>query len=131
MIHRLQLLENNVKELATLKNRYGLHDVKADKTKEWALRYGFLESVQIVIDISCHLVSKYNLGNPATYAECIELLRQFDYIDEALASKLAGMIGLRNILAHEYVTVEAEKLYGLLDNIGDFKEFIERIKGYV
>src|SRR3990172_12699318 len=118
MFHRLQLLEDNVKQLAALRNRYGLHDIKADKTKEWALRYGFLESVQIVIDISCHLVSKYNLGNPASYAECIELLKKFNYIDETLASKLAGMIGLRNILAHEYVTVEAEKLYALLDNLG-------------
>jgi len=95
------------------------------------LRYGLLETIQIVIDISCYLVSRDNLGNPATYTECIELLQRFEYLDRGLAEKLNGMIGLRNILVHEYLAVEREKLYHLLEDIGDFEEFAIRIQRFL
>lgn len=131
MIERLKILENNVKELHVFKNRFRIVDILSDKSKEWALRYGFLETIQIVIDISCHLVAKYNLGNPASYSECIDLLKKYEYIDEHLADKLFGMIGLRNILVHEYIFVEAEKLYNLLDNVQDFKEFVDKIRDFI
>jgi len=36
------------------------------------------------------------------------------------------MVGLRNILVHEYLAVEREKLYRLLEDIGDFKEFCNK-----
>lgn len=131
MIERLKILENNVKELQAFKKRFSLVDIRSDKSREWALRYGFLETIQIVIDVSCHLVVKYNLGNPASYSDCIDLLKRHEYIDEQLADKLFGMIGLRNILVHEYIIVEAEKLYYLLNNVDDFKEFADKIWEFV
>ncbi len=79
MLEKLKLLENNVKELLEFKKRFSLKDVLSDKTKEWALRYGFLETIQIIIDVACYMASKYNLGNPTTYSECIDLLRKYGY----------------------------------------------------
>jgi uncharacterized protein YutE (UPF0331/DUF86 family) len=131
MLERLKLLENNVKELSSLKEKVSPTDIRSDKTKEWALRYGLLESVQLVIDISCHLVSKYNLGNPQNYSECIELLKINDYLDNSIAAKLSAMVGLRNILVHEYIIVDLDKLYGLLDNIADFRTFAEAVQKHV
>lgn len=58
-------------------------------------------------------------------------MKKYEYIDEDLASRLIGMVGLRNILVHEYISVEQEKLYSLLDRIDDFKGFIEKIKDFV
>jgi uncharacterized protein YutE (UPF0331/DUF86 family) len=131
MHDRLKILEENLSELALFKKNHTLEEIKNTKTTGWALRYGFLESIQIVIDIACHLVSEYNLGNPETYSECIELLRKYDYIDENLEEKLVGMTGLRNILAHEYVNVKIEKLYGFLDHLDDMRDFIQQIKGHI
>lgn len=128
MHDRLKLLEENVSELALFKKKYAIEDLKKTKTTGWALRYGFLESIQIVIDIACHLVSKYNLGNPEMYSECIELLRKFNHIDQNLEEKLIGMVGLRNILAHEYTTVKVERLYNLLDQLDDIREFIRQVR---
>lgn len=41
--------------------------VLADDHVQWALRYGLLEAIQMVIDIACHLVSTRNLGTPSRY----------------------------------------------------------------
>lgn len=131
MLERLKLLENNIKGLSDLKSRYTLKDIQADKSREWALRYGLIETIQIVIDISCHLVSRYNLGNPSSYSECIELLEGSGYIDEELTTRLLGMVGLRNLLIHEYIVIDLEKLYNLLDRIGDFSEFAEKVNEVV
>jgi len=38
------------------------------------------------------------------------------------------MIGLRNILVHDYVIIDIEKLYQLLDSLSDFKKFAEEVK---
>ena len=131
MLERVKLLEENVKELSSFKERFSSGEIKNDKTKEWALRYGFLETIQLVIDISCHLVSKYNLGNPKNYSECIDLLKKHDYVDGDLALKLTAMTGLRNILVHEYINVDTDKLYGLLDSVSDFKEFVNCIQSHI
>ncbi len=131
MLERLKLLEGNINELMSLKKKFTLKEVREDKTKEWALRYGLLETIQAVIDISCYLVSKYNLGNPASYSECIELLGKFNYIDDELTTKLMGMTGLRNLLIHEYLIIEVDKLYALLDDIGDINMFAQKINKMV
>lgn len=99
-LRRLKQLENNISELKDIKQKYSVTNIKRDKKKEWALRYGLLESIQVIIDISCHLVVQQNLGNAETYADCIALLSKFDYINQDLADKLIAMTGLRNILVH-------------------------------
>ncbi len=131
MLERLKLLEENINELMAFRKKYTLKDVQEDKAREWALRYGLLETIQAVIDISCHLVSKYNLGNPASYSECIELLGKFNYIDNELIIKLTGMVGLRNLLIHEYMIIEVNKLYDLLNDVGDFNKFAQKISEMV
>lgn len=131
MHERLKQLEKNVAELKKIKDRHQEEDIQKDIQKEWALRYGLLESIQIVIDISCHLVVHQNLGNADTYAECIELLYRFDYLDESLKKRLIKMTGLRNILVHEYVKIDAGRLYHLLHQLDDFKAFAMSIKKHL
>jgi uncharacterized protein YutE (UPF0331/DUF86 family) len=128
MLEKLKLLEENITQLLAFRTTTSLDDIRENRSKEWALRYGFLETIQIAIDISCHLVSKYNLGNPSTYSECVELLGKFKYIDQDLMLKLLAMVGLRNLLIHEYIVIDKEKLYALLNEIDDFKDFAQRIK---
>ena len=89
------------------------------------------ESIQIVIDLSCHLTTKYNLGNPKTYSECIEFLMKAKYISKQLADVMISMVGLRNILIHEYVSIDLQKLFSLLNNLKDFGTFANEIKDLI
>lgn len=131
MNKRLQILETNVAELRKIKAEYSVADIRRDKTREWALRYGLLESIQIVIDIACHIVVHHNLGNTETYAGCLRLLEQFDVIDEQLADDLTGMAGLRNILVHEYVAVDVDRLYSMLDKLEGFTAFADAVSTHL
>lgn len=50
------------------------------------------------------------------------------YIPEDLGKRLINMIGLRNLLVHEYMKINLSRLYEFLNNVGDFREFIYYIE---
>lgn len=131
MLQRLEVLEENIHTLKKLQKAYSLEDIKKNRLDEWSLRYGIFESIQVVIDIACHLVSKYNLGSAKSYVACIEILQKYAYIDERLAKSLVAAVGLRNLLIHEYIQIDVEKLYGFLEYVDDFSRFIKSVREYV
>ncbi len=132
MYSRIELLENNIIELEKMKVQLEHEsDLFQKKPNEWSLRYGLLESIQIIIDIACHIVGKYNLGNPNSYGNCVELLVKFNYIDESLGKNIRSMIKLRNLLAHEYTLIDVKKLSSYLVLLEDFRNFIRSVSGYL
>lgn len=128
MLNRLQNLEENVVYLRKMREQFSAQTLHENKFDEWALRYGIFESIQIVIDIACHLSSKYNLGVSTTYAQCIENLQRSRFISSELAKQLIGAIGLRNMLIHEYVKIDVERLLGFLALHEDFSAFALAVK---
>ncbi|HSD64676.1 MAG TPA: DUF86 domain-containing protein [Ignavibacteriaceae bacterium] len=128
MIDKLIRLEENLKALKTIKDKYTLQDILSDKVDEWGLRYGFFESIQIIIDLACHIAAQKNLGTPKNYSECISFLIMNNYIKKDLGEKIIKMIGLRNIIIHDYGIIDIEKLYGYLDELDDLSNFIYEIR---
>ncbi len=128
---KLKQLEENIAILQEIKDEMSLEDISRSRRYEWELRYGLFESIQIVIDIACKVSSYYNLGNPENYRECIQLLGKFNYIQALHVKTFTAMIGLRNLLIHEYATIETEKLYQFLEHIDDFKIFIVEIESSI
>ena len=131
MLERLEQLEENIARLKLFRSQKSVEDIQKNPFDEWALRYGLFESIQIVIDLACHLVGKYNLGATKSYSECIERLERYGYIDQNLSKKLIAAIGLRNLLIHEYIKIDQEKLYSFLDHIDNFGAFIQSIESYI
>jgi len=128
MLERLAKLEENIARLREFRRTRTPERLQEDPFEEWALRYGLFESIQIVIDLACHLSARYNLGVSRSYAECIENLSRHDHLDRDLARRLVAAIGLRNLLIHEYVTIETDRLFGFLDHLEDFSDFVRQIK---
>jgi uncharacterized protein YutE (UPF0331/DUF86 family) len=121
---KIKRLEENLVTLEEFRKNTSLDDLLRDKIKQWALKYGILDCIQEIIDISCVLVSSNNLGNPKNYRECVEILIKNGYISEELGKRLISMVGLRNLLVHEYIKIDLSRLYEFLNNLNDFREFI-------
>jgi uncharacterized protein YutE (UPF0331/DUF86 family) len=128
MTDKLSRLEDNLKTLKTIKAHYTLDDFISDKVDEWGLRYGLFESIQIIIDITCHIVAQKNLGTPNNYSDCVSLLVSNNLLNENLAQKITGMIGLRNLIIHEYGIIDVKKLYDYLDHLDDISDFIHTVR---
>ena len=126
---KLKRLEENLIILTSIRDNFTLDDIKNDKVDEWGLRYGLFESIQIIIDLACSIVSEKNLGIPKNYSDCISLLNKNNYLDQGLSSRILSMIGLRNLLVHEYGIIDVEKLYEYLDHLQDIKDFANAVSG--
>lgn len=72
LLSRLKEGETNLVELERFTS-LSFEEVRRDRRLTWALRYGLLESIQIVIDVACAVVSQQNLGYPKSYAACLRL----------------------------------------------------------
>ncbi len=128
LTEKFKQLEQNVILLRELKNDLDLEAIEQNRRYEWELRYGLFESVQIIIDVSCKITNHFNLGNPKNYRECLEFLKRFGYLDADLSKRCISMIGLRNLLIHEYAHIDTKKLFDFLDHIDDFSAFITQIQ---
>ena len=107
---RLKGLEDTVGEWESFREDT-FSELAKSRRERWALRYGMLEAVQIVIDVACMVVSHEDLGHPKSYAECLRILGRSGRIDEALAERLARAVGLRNVLVHDYLDVNDRLVY--------------------
>ena len=123
---RLKELEDAVGERESFREDT-FSELAKSRRERWALRYGMLEAIQIVIDVACMVVSHEDLGHPKSYAECLRILGRSGRIDEALAERLARAVGLRNVLVHDYLDVNDRLVYESLDNLDDLRAFARQI----
>jgi uncharacterized protein YutE (UPF0331/DUF86 family) len=128
MLERLAVLEENIRFLEGLRESLASAGPFLDKQGSWALRYGLIESIQIVIDVSCHICNRDNLGTPRSYGDCVKKLEEARIVPSELGAELRKAIGLRNLLIHEYATVDEGKLIGVLDSLGMFKSFAKALR---
>lgn len=125
MSDRLSTLDENLRILEEFRST-----PPRDRRDEWALRYGLLVSIQIVIDVACELVALRNLGTPKSYRECIVLLERHDILSPDVASHTTAMVGLRNLLVHEYEDIDVHRLTPLLSRLDDFRRFAAQVMAY-
>ena len=84
--------------------------------------------VQAVLDIAASVNAQLGLGVPKTYREVMDNLVDSGVIDEELATRLKQMVGLRNILTHEYASIDPEFIYKAIhEDEKDVVGFVEAI----
>jgi uncharacterized protein YutE (UPF0331/DUF86 family) len=128
MLERLRQLEDNVASLERFRTEHSLAEIESERALQWALRYGIMESIQIVIDTACHICSSKNLGTPKNYGDCIRLLARFGYLKPASAEELISIIGLRNLIIHEYAVIDTARLHSFLEALDIFRSYAEAVR---
>jgi len=81
-------------------------------------------SIQALIDIGSHVVAGLNLGQVEEYKDIPKFLHKGKIIPKDLAKKVGKMIGLRNLIIHEYLAVDLDKVYEVIQKgLDDLEEF--------
>jgi len=89
-------------------------------------------SIQCVIDICQLLAVEESIKMVEENKEIVSLLKGKGIITEDTANKLTGMVGMRNLLVHEYGEIDNKIIYKVLkNNINDFEVFISEIQRYL
>jgi len=80
--------------------------------------------IQAVIDIGNHLVTDAGLGAPERYVDILEKLADSGMISSELAGRLVPVFGMRNVLVHEYVRLDEERLWEAVEDPSAIEEVI-------
>ena len=89
-------------------------------------------SIQAIIDSTHLVIIDLDLARPDDNYEAISILHEQHVITGALAQTLTKMVGLRNILVHEYGRIDRKRIYTVLTTqIRDLEEFQKQLLTYL
>jgi len=100
----------------------------ADRKEQWASAYALQITVQALLDAGAHVLSGRFSEGLREYGDVVPGLLRHGVLQPGLAERLRGVSGFRNLLVHEYGTVDYglvhEKL-GRLEDLAGFAAAIE------
>jgi len=131
IIKKFQELNRYLKELEDFKS-ISWHELSSSLGKQWMVFHGLQLSVQVLIDVGNHILAALGENRIEDYADIIDKLGEKSIIPSQFARQIRGMVGLRNILIHEYVSIDLDKIYEILQNrLDDFRDFIKYINQFM
>lgn len=81
-----------------------------DLSLRWTVERGLLAGLTIVFQIAEHILTRSFGRHPDSYEELLAELCAVGVITESLYRQLRGSGGFRNVLVHEYVSVDLSKI---------------------
>lgn len=89
-------------------------------------------AIEICIDISAHIAAGLALPRKERASDVFLLLAENKIISSDLAGKMAGAVGLRNILVHEYTDIDYRLAYSnLKDKLDDLRSFAKEVSDFL
>ena len=88
-------------------------------------------AAQCCIDICHRINSLEDARKPADYYEAILLMGELGVLPPDFARSLAPLAGFRNILVHEYLSVDWDYVYDHLRNLDDLERFGNLVRNWL
>jgi uncharacterized protein YutE (UPF0331/DUF86 family) len=82
-------------------------------------------AAQCCIDISHRIISLEGARKPVDYYDAILSMGELGVLPPEFARHLAPLAGFRNILVHEYLSVDWDEVYRVLHRLEDLDRFAE------
>lgn len=106
--------------------------LNSDLGLQWILEKGLQVLIQNLLDIGAHILAGGFKNDWDDYSQIIRKLGVHGVIPSAFADKIKGMAGLRNILVHDYLRVDLEKLIEFVRfGLEDFLVFMRLVREYL
>jgi uncharacterized protein YutE (UPF0331/DUF86 family) len=71
-------------------------------------------AIECLLGIGNHVISDRGFQKPESYADIFRILAQRGVIPGPLYEELAGMAAFRNVLVHDYLRLDREKVFYIL-----------------
>lgn len=120
---RLEALEGYLTRLRSLGEAPEPDFLAEPRIHDLAARYLHLV-VEASIDLANHCIADQGLRTPDSNRDSFTVLEESGEIDAALAERMRGWAGLRNILVHDYIAMDHRIAYAAIrDELDDLVRF--------
>ena len=128
LVERLTELARHVEHLRALRGRVvSAEALRRDLSLHNDVLFSLLAICQTVIDVSGELSARNGLRFE-DYTEAVRNLALLDEFPGDLARELSVLPGFRNVLIHEYVTLDLDRAIEALDRLDPIESFIEIVR---
>lgn len=84
-------------------------------------------TIEALLDIGNHIIASEGLGKVEVYSDVPKILFNNDYIKKSQEELFIKIIGFRNILVHDYLNIDKDIVYGILnENLGDLEDILKQ-----
>lgn len=107
---RIELLLRDLRALARIERERFLADRGLEAQAERWLQL----AAECALDLAHHLIASRGWAVPATYREAFLTLEREGVLAPALAQRMQGWAGLRNVLTHLDLEIDHERVYDVI-----------------
>ena len=129
LVERLSELKKHLDHLEELGPRISATALRRDLSLHNDVLFSLLTVCQLVIDVASELSARHGLAFD-DYTEAVRNLGRLDLVDEATLTGLDGLPGFRNVLVHEYVTLDMERVIEATERLQPVRAFLEAVRLY-
>ncbi|MDP9452508.1 MAG: DUF86 domain-containing protein [Actinomycetota bacterium] len=128
-----RLLQGVTDDLTLLAQRALLDrgELLGDIDRLAAVKYFFVTAIEGCVDVAHHLCASESWAAPASNADAFRILVRHGVLEGQLGARLARAAGFRNVLVHEYVTVDDCLVVDNLDRLDDLAAFVDAVVAWV
>ncbi|HBL30553.1 MAG TPA: hypothetical protein DD490_27270 [Acidobacteria bacterium] len=128
LVERLTELRRHLEHLREIRPRVtGAEILRRDLSLHNDVLFSLQVICQLVIDISGELSSRNN-QRFGDYTESVRNLAARPEFSATLVNTLSRLPGFRNVLIHEYVTLDFQQVVAALDRLEPVEEFAEIVR---
>jgi uncharacterized protein YutE (UPF0331/DUF86 family) len=103
----------------------------SDDQLRHALEHRLMLACQAALDIAAHLAVRAGPRGPSSYADAMRTIGDLGVVPGSLAERLVGLVGVRNALAHDYLDVDAERVFAALNDLEPIEQFVTSVVGWI
>lgn len=130
VLERLQKLDQALRRLERFRG-WDLARYMDDEDAQWIVERGLHLALEAVFDIGNHLLSALGAPPPQDYRSILTGLEKAGILPPDFAKRIEGMAGFRNILVHEYATLDVKEVHRILqEHAGDLADFARLVVAF-
>lgn len=119
----MRLLEEYISDLENVKDT-SLQEFTDNKILRRFVERTLQLAMEACLDIGSHVISASGFREPHFGRDVFLILAENGWLDRDLSDRLQSMAGFRNVLVHDYATLDDEVVFGVLQTrLSDLRDF--------
>lgn len=123
---RIERAQEYILILKGIRENLSLEDFKKDLIIQGSVERYLHLTIEALLDIGNHIIADEGLGKVEAYSDIAKILSLNKYINKEQEEIFVKIIGFRNILVHDYLSIDKDIVYEILENgLGDLEDILK------
>lgn len=105
--------------------------LETDDVLRWGIEHGLHIAAEALFDAGNHILAGEFHENPGEYREIAPRLAARGVLSTATAARLESLAGFRNVLVHDYATIDVHRLHAGLGRLDDLEAFVADVEQWL